>query len=75
MYITFNKQKMHVQITCGIQEHFSPTEQTAEVDRLVKELKDKMSNFNQTVLSPGLEQIEALVNKINSAASTVQLDS
>ena len=67
MIIQFDPSKMHVQVLCGIQENYAPTEKTEEIFKKVEVLKDKMAKFRDEVLNPELDELNKLVEAHNKA--------
>lgn len=67
MIIQFDPRTMHVQVLCGIQENYAPTEKTEEIYKRVEVLKEKMAKFRDDVLNPELDELNKLVESHNKA--------
>lgn len=63
---------MHVQVVCGINEEYKPTEKIIELQNKVADAKLKMQQFADTVLHPALADIEALVSEINPTVDAAE---
>lgn len=65
MYISFDKNKMHVQVICGILENYKPTEEVKAIHKKVEKLKKELHKFQSETVIPSLREIEELIEKEN----------
>lgn len=65
MYISFDKNKMHVQVICGILENYEPTENVKAIHKKVEKLKEELHKFQTEKVLPSLKEIEELIEKEN----------
>lgn len=65
MQIDFNKERMHVQIICGILEEYQPTKEVKEIEKLVADLKEKLVKFQKEVVVPEVQKIQDMVTEFN----------
>ena len=70
MYVQFDKNKMHIQIICGTLECYTPSEEMKALQEKLSNLKQKLSDFQETMVFPELKEIEEQINKFNTQQPT-----
>ena len=71
MIVRFDKEKMNVQVICGILEDKKPDAKLLEVHAKVEALKVKMREFSRAILTPGLQEIDTLITEFNSKHTVI----
>jgi hypothetical protein len=66
MIIHFDPKTMHVQVVCGISEKYEPTEAHESILKKVEELKLAMAKFRDEVLTPGLDDVNKIIENENN---------
>lgn len=61
MFLQFDKNRMHLQVVVGTLEKYEPTPAIIELQNKVKELHDKLAEFQKSIVIPALEEIEKAV--------------
>ena len=69
MYIQFDKNNVHVQVICGSLETYTLSEKMKEIQTKTAELREKMEKFMAEVVSPGMKEIQEMVDAENSVAT------
>jgi hypothetical protein len=65
MYIMLDRQRMELQVVCGILENYAPGKEVQEINDEVKALREKMDKFMKSEIQPALQQIEEKIQAEN----------
>jgi hypothetical protein len=68
MFLTFDKEKVHLQVLCGTLESYKPTKDIKSIQKKVDELHAKLDKFKEEVFSPAAKEIKKLVDEENLKA-------
>ena len=65
MFIVLDKNKMEVQVICGILEKYEPGSDIHEISQKVSELKGIMEDFMEKTVEPRLMEINKKIAEEN----------
>lgn len=65
MYIQFDPNNLHVQVICGSNESFEPTEEIKSIQDKVNVLSEETKAFTENVYKVKMKEIQDLVESEN----------
>lgn len=65
MFLMLDKQRMELQVICGILENYTPGTDIREINDKVKALREKMDKFMVEEIQPTLKEIEENIEAHN----------
>jgi len=65
MYLDFDVRNMNLRVLVGVEENYAPNEEVRNINKKVKELHAELTKFQNDVVAPKIQEIQALVKEEN----------